>query len=81
MADIERLTKVPAAVDIVPVQAVSPLNIGGGGTDGDSRAVMLKSIQNDCCIFGNDLQTLFLIDPVAKGDFAGDYRTVLYLAV
>ena len=81
VTDIERLTKIPAATDVVPVQAVSPLNIGGGGTDGDGRAIMLESVQNDCCIFGNDLQALFLVDPVAEGDFTGNDRSALYLTI
>ena len=78
VTDIERLTKIPAATDVVPVQAVSPLNIG---TDGDGRAIMLESVQNDCCIFGNDLQALFLVDPVAEGDFTGNDRSALYLTI
>ena len=81
VTDVERLAEIPAATDVVPVQAVGPLDIGGGGADGDGRTVMLEGIQDDCGVFGDNLQALFLVDPVSERDFAGNDGAMLYLAV
>jgi len=81
VADVQGLAEIPAAAYIVPVQAVILLDIRGAGTDRNRETVMLESVKDDCRVLRHNLQALFIVNPVAKRDFAANNGPMFYLAV